>query len=105
MTEHPRPHAFELHREERQALLKISLVLFESAYGRTQARHLGTKRFDLVARGAHQIRIYDRGERAERDGRRSGMLGDFREADAIRWNSLLSESVFPPTCAPQTLQV
>jgi len=48
--------------------------------------------------------IYDLGERGERDGRRVAILGDFREADAIRWNSLLSESILPPTCAPQTLQ-
>jgi hypothetical protein len=44
---------------------------------------------------------------AEREGRRTGPLGNtaFREADAIRWNSLLSESVFAPTWAPHTLQV
>ena len=43
---------------------------------------------------------------AERGDRRSGVLGNtaFREADAIRWNSLLSESVFAPTWAPHTLQ-
>ena len=29
--------------------------------------------------------------------------GALREADAIRWNSLLSESVFPPTWVPHTL--
>jgi hypothetical protein len=44
--------------------------------------------------------------RGEGDDRLSGLRGgEFREADAIRWNSLLSESVFPPTCAPHTLQV
>jgi hypothetical protein len=69
-----------------------------------QASDLSPERFDLIAGGARNNRIYDLGERAERDGRMSGMLGDFREADAMRWNSLLSESVLPPTCAPQTLQ-
>jgi len=41
-------------------------------------------------------------QRGERD---DGWLlgGRFREADATRWNSLLSESVFPPTCVPHTL--
>ena len=101
---HLRPHALELLSEEGHAQLEIALVLLESAHRRAQASHLGAQRFDLIAGGAHETRIYDLGVRAERDGCRSAMLDDFREADAIRWNSLLSESVFPPTCAPQTLQ-
>lgn len=69
------PRALKLLREKGESLFEIVLLLRERLHRRKKASNLGAKGFDLVASGAHQIRIYDRSERAERDGRRSGMAG------------------------------
>ena len=41
----------------------------------------------------------------DRRGSRAALANGFFDAEAILWNSLLSESVFPPTCVPQALHV
>jgi hypothetical protein len=55
------------------------------------------------ARGAKSARSAG-GQCGERGDWRLGFGNGFLDADAMRWKSLLSESVFPPTCVPQTLQ-